>query len=433
MKSHVLRMVTVIFCLVVLAACGAAPTTPSTSSSKIVTELTNDVTVTYWHTLTDHHEEALLKLIDKFNATHDHIKVEAQARPLTDFQSQVSQAVRNGTGPNMINGYPNFAATFIENGQLVDFAPYLKDEKVGYPDMKERVNPGVFKEATQWGDKMYLIPSDQTGEVLFYNKTIYDKLGLQAPKTWEQLAENSRKITKETGKPAFGFDSLTDGALLLIMQNGGSVIDPKAKKSTINSDVSRKAFEQLLPLYKEGVYRLVGEDQFFSNPFGAQAVYSYIGSSAGIGFIEQAIGGAFELGIAPVPQVDGGVPYVNSWGGFGMAFNGTPEENLASYEFLSWALMTPDVAAELSSVVGAVPASLEAQQTPLFSDYAENTPVIKVLQESLKNVGYQPAVIGSNETREAVGRAAELILLGKSSIDDALAEAERTSNKALAG
>ncbi len=33
---------------------------------------------------------------------------------------------------------------------------------------------------------------------------------------------------------------------------------------------------------KSGDFRLVGEDVFFSGPFGSQAVASYIGSSAGV-------------------------------------------------------------------------------------------------------------------------------------------------------
>ena len=44
----------------------------------------------------------------------------------------------------------------------------------------------------------------------------------------------------------------------------------------------RKKLNWFADLVKSGDFRLVGEDVFFSGPFGSQAVASYIGSSAGV-------------------------------------------------------------------------------------------------------------------------------------------------------
>ncbi|NHN56855.1 extracellular solute-binding protein [Calidifontibacter sp. DB0510] len=415
-----------------LTACGAGPADETgDDGAELVTEVTEETTVTMWHTLTGHHQEALEAQIAQFNAEHENMRIEAQAQPLTDFDSKVQQAVRNGTGPNMISGYPNIASSYIDDGFLVDFTPYVEDEEIGIPDFEDKIMPGVYAEASQWDDRLYLFPQARTGEVLFYNKTMYDQLGLDVPQTWTELAENSRAITEETGKPAFGFDSVVDGVLLQVMQRGGSLVDPESMTSTINSDTTTAVFEDLQSLYEDGVYRLVGEDQYFSNPFGAEAVYSYIGSSAGFEFVADAVGDKFEVGVAPVPQ-EGGTPYVNSWGGFGMVFDTTPEENLVAYTYYKWLTMTPEVAAQSSIDYGSVPASLEAQQTPEFVQFMEENPVMGALAESLENVGYIPAVTGSETARSSLDRAAQQILLGESDIATALEAAETETNRAMA-
>ena len=401
------------------------------NGSDIVTELSEETTVTFWHTLSDHHEEHLQQMVAEFEAEHENMRIELQAQPLTDFDSKLLQAVRNGTGPNMTTGYPNTASQFIDADLLVNLTPYVEHGQIGIPEMKDSILEGVYEEATQWDGQMYIFPRARTGEVLFYNKTVYDELGLEVPTTWEELAENSRVITEAKGKPAFGFDSEVDGAILLLQQKGGDLFDVEKMVSGANSPEAHEVFEELRPLYEEGVYRLVGEDQYFSNPFGAEAIYSYIGSSAGFGFVEDAVDGSFEIGVAPVPQIDGGEPYVNSWGGFGMVFNGTPEENLVAYTFFKWAEMEPEVAAEASVAFGSVPIAHAARETEDFQNFLAEEPAMIALSESLENVGYLPAVRGSQVGREAFARATQSILVGSSDIDEALEIAESETNEAM--
>ncbi|MDN8622673.1 hypothetical protein Q0N61_07735 [Corynebacterium sanguinis] len=76
--------------------------------------------------------------------------------------------------------------------------------------------------------------------------------------------------------------------------------------------------------------------------------------------------------------------------------------------------------------------ALEAQQTPEFVQFMEENPVMGALAESLENVGYIPAVTGSETARSSLDRAAQQILLGESDIATALEAAETETNRAMA-
>ena len=58
---------------------------------------------------------------------------------------------------------------------------------------------------------------------------MFDNLGLEAPKTWDDVAANS-KIYEETGIVGFAIDSVADLGQMLLMQNGVEYIDSETKQ-----------------------------------------------------------------------------------------------------------------------------------------------------------------------------------------------------------
>lgn len=131
------------------------------------------------------------------------------------------------------------------------------------------VPAGQYSEITQWGDGIYVFPCTTAGEVLFYNKTMFDKYGLEAPKTWTELAECSKIIHEKEGIPGFGTDSLVDTYQCLIMQAGSGYIDEDGNYA-IDETIAKEKLNWFADLVKSGDFRLVGEDVFFSGRSAAR-------------------------------------------------------------------------------------------------------------------------------------------------------------------
>ncbi|MDR1794462.1 MAG: ABC transporter substrate-binding protein [Erysipelotrichaceae bacterium] len=415
------KLLLLIVSLLLLVSCGNSGSSSGSSGP---------VEVVIWHTLTEHHVENLQAIIDDFNAAHEgEIVVVAQAQPLENFDAKVIQAVRNGEGPDIIFSYPSLASEFVLDDLLVNLTPYIEDPDTGIPDFYDELTSGVVAEVSQWDGNIYLIPIIKTGEILFYNKTLFDELGLSEPKTWSDLEAAAKVISEHTGKPAFGFDSLTDGATAMIIQSGATYLDADTKTVGFNSAAAAAALQKYADGVQAGYFRLVGEDQYFSNPFGSEAVAMYIGSSAGVDFVLSAVDGKFEVGYAPLPQ-EGPVKYANSWGTSAIIFKSDAATEAAAFQFVKYFTST-EVNAKWAIGYGAITPYKSAQELDSFKEYVEAKPVIGVLVESLKNVGYVPSLPGSTEVRNELGKAAEQACGGLMDAQTALDQAKEAADSAL--
>lgn len=177
--------------------------------------------VTIWHTFTDAQQTALEKFAADFNASQSDYEVVVESQAYSGFLDSVYNAVANGVGPNMIINYASTAADYVKDGLVVDLSKYVFDDEIGMADIYNSLPDSIKAETVGFSDGgMYALPAVTTGPIFFINKTIYDELGLTAPTTWEELAENSKKIYEAKGIAGFAADSLTDMMQALMMQSG---------------------------------------------------------------------------------------------------------------------------------------------------------------------------------------------------------------------
>ena len=73
--------------------------------------------------------------------------------------------------------------SYVDAGQVDDLSGFLADN----PEVKDRYLPAVLKNGVIDG-KTYALPNNNVQPVvLYFNKDVFDKVGAQAPKTWDEL------------------------------------------------------------------------------------------------------------------------------------------------------------------------------------------------------------------------------------------------------
>lgn len=385
-----------------IAACSKE--TAQEEGNELLTELSEPVTITVWNTYTYHQQEAFQEMVDSFNASQDKVTVVYEPQAYQDYDSNLLLAVRNGTGPNITNRYPSSAAAYIEEDLLVNLTPYINDANVGIPDFKENLVGKVYEEITQWGeDSVYVFPVIITSEVLYYNKDLFNELGLEAPKTWEELAEVSKTIYEAKGIPGWGSDSETDTMIDRVIQLGSKFINADDHTVAVDEAKFTEALEWYLTGLKEGYFRLAGADYYHSGPFTQGNVASYIGSSAGSGYVLPYAD--FEVGVSLIPQ-SGSVKFAPAWGGGLVVMDKTPEENLASYLFLKYCL-SDEVLAKWAIEFGASPCTKSSIATATFQEEIKNNIVTAALVETADCINWVPSVAGADGVRDAFGKAVD--------------------------
>lgn len=422
------RTIAIVLSLCMLAALMAGCSSKKEEAPAAVAE---PLEIVMWHNFTDHHEAYLAEMCEKFNQTQDKYKLVSYSQPKSEYDAKIMQSVNAGTGPDIAFGYPSDASSYIAEDLVLNFTPYINDAENGMPEFRDNISAGLYQEITQWGnDAVYILPTVTTSHVFFYNKTLYNELGLSVPTTWEQVEENSRTIYEAKGIPGFGTDDQQKTYFCMLVQDGCNVINNETKTVEFDNEIGLKWLTWYSDCVKEGIFRLVGEDAYFSNPFGNGAVGSYIGTSAGIGFVKSAIGDKFELGVAPIPLGEE-ITYAPSFGSFFYAFKNENEAvNQGIYDFMKF-FISADNLPEWGVIFGGLPAYAWARDNETIDNLMAENLAIQALNEEIGHIGYVSSITGSKTVLNSVSMAIEAACTGVKTPEEALAQCVQESNAAL--
>jgi raffinose/stachyose/melibiose transport system substrate-binding protein len=170
------------------APAGTESGTPSGSSTASGPEPTGDVSV--WAGVTGDAVNAVFKQsATDFNAAHPGVKVELSQYNANDLKTKTQVALGAGQGPDIFNGYGGgILRAYVEAGHV---APLDAD----IPHLSDYFLPSALANVTFDG-KIYAIPMRGTQPVtFFYNKEIFDKVGLtKPPTTWTELLDAIDKL-----------------------------------------------------------------------------------------------------------------------------------------------------------------------------------------------------------------------------------------------
>lgn len=406
-----------------------SPAAQDEAGSSVDMEITGPVEVTIWHQYSDQYEVWFQEKADEFHELNPDITINLQYQPADQYEAKVMAAAKAKAMPSMVHSAAANMTSYINEGALVNLDDFIYDETVGYEDFDHRINAGLNEMYVPWDNQRFAMPLFLGGNVFFYNKTMFDELGLEPPKTWSEIEPIAAAVSEKIGKPGFGFQIMVDGFLEMLTQAGGEAINLEDRTIAFDSDISREKIAWYKDLMDKKIARLVGDDKHFTTPFANGDVGCYVALSGNWGYLVNAVGDKFELGAAPLPQ-EGTKPFVSlSEPVFAIAKT-NPQEELASWLFLKY-LISPEINAECGPVFGALPASNEALEEPVFQDFMETNPVVQAVYEQRDSYGYMPTVAGWYEIRKSLDKALEEIFLGIQDTDAALADAKKSAEAAL--
>lgn len=302
------------------------------SSEEIVTEITEPVEISFWHAMSGDLEKTLEKLTDKFMEANPNITVTLQNQSTyNDLQQKMTATLASPKDlPTLTQAYPHWMINAMQDELLVDLKPYIENETIGsenYNDMLEG-----FKTASEIDGKIYGMPFNKSTEVIWYNKTLFDELGLEVPKTFEEFAQVAKTITEKKGIAGAGFDALNNFYTTYLKNKG---VDFNSE-TDVTSAESVEAANYYLDGIKEGYFRIAGTDMYLSGPFANETLGMYVGSNAGESFVKQGVDGKFEIGVAPYPAES----VMQQGTDLYMFSNATAEQRTAAFEFLKFLTST---------------------------------------------------------------------------------------------
>lgn len=415
-----------LFLVLFLAACNN-----SSGANANGSDADGPAEVEFWHAMSGPHEEAIKKFADDFNSTHDDITIKpVNQGSYEDLQQKIMAAAKAGNLPDMAQATTNVIPEYIDNKFITSLNDFIEDPEVGLSEDELNDYIEVFRDSSTWDDTYYSLPFSKSTRVLFYNQTLLEENGLEAPKTWDELQEVAKTVTKD-GVVGMGFENSYEAEFQgILKQMGGTYMDEATGEPEFASKEGQEAMGMISGMIDEGIARTAGEDEYMSNPFGRGDVAMYIGSSAGIPHVGGAMEDGIEWSTASIPTLDGEAATTFA-GNDIVIFNQSEEaEQKAAWEFMKY-LTSPEVTSEWSMLSGYLPIRQSALDTEEYQKFLEENPAYKAGTEQFDAGFFIARVPGGDAVRNIVLEEMDYILQGMKTVEEGLTEAQERAKAEL--
>lgn len=415
-----------LFLVLFLAACNN-----SSGANANGSDADGPAEVEFWHAMSGPHEEAIKKFADDFNSTHDDITIKpVNQGSYEDLQQKIMAAAKAGNLPDMAQATTNVIPEYIDNKFITSLNDFIEDPEVGLSEDELNDYIEVFRDSSTWDDTYYSLPFSKSTRVLFYNQTLLEENGLEAPKTWDELQEVAKTVTKD-GVVGMGFENSYEAEFQgILKQMGGTYMDEATGEPEFASKEGQEAMGMISGMIDEGIARTAGEDEYMSNPFGRGDVAMYIGSSAGIPHVGGAMEDGIEWSTAPIPTLDGEAATTFA-GNDIVIFNQSEEtEQKAAWEFMKY-LTSPEVTSEWSMLSGYLPIRQSALDTEEYQKFLEENPAYTAGTEQFDAGFFIARVPGGDAVRNIVLEEMDYILQGMKTVEEGLTEAQERAKAEL--
>ncbi|HIP95720.1 MAG TPA: ABC transporter substrate-binding protein [Anaerolineae bacterium] len=387
--------------------------------------------IVFWHVSTKKHEEVLLEMIDEFNATNEWgIKVIPEyGGYYGDIYKKIMAALAAGEPPDLAVAYPNQAADYALNGDVVALDDYVASAKYGLTeaDLQDIFPAFLAGDRNPYYDnKLMSFPPNRSMEVMYYNKTLLEQAGYDhPPATWAEFEEMSKAVAALGGDVLGGYAYMGGASnfATFVWSRGGDII--KDGKAVFNGPKAVEAMTMIQRMFQEGTAYQPAEKYGDQTDVSSNKAAFAFGSTAGLKYWVSAFESNApdsEWGIA-VPPHDTSEPVVDLYGPSVCVFKTTPERQLAAWLFIKWFTDTEQTArwAKDSSYFP-VRASAAAEMT----DYFASKPLYAKAWSWVKYGRTEPNIPGWQEVRGIIGNAMTEIINGadvQATLDKAVEEA----------
>ncbi len=337
------------------------------------------VTLTLWHNYGGQLKETMDNMVDEFNDTVGAekgiiINVTSISGSAT-LHEKLTMAANGDPGapslPDITTAYPKTALILAQKGLLADL-----NEQFSLQELSAYI-PEFLEEGQLEGEHLYVFPTAKSTEVLFLNKTLFDRFAEDTGAKIEDLGtfegiirtaalyydwtDTQTPNIANDGKMFFMPDSLFNFTLIGYKQMGAEFI-----KNGVTNFTSSEYPRVWECYYKPAVFGQVAiHDGYATDLAKTGDIICSTGSTAGVSFFSPTVTYAdntsepIELDILPYPVFEGGKKAAIQRGAGMSVIKSSKEKEYAAAIFLKW-FTNPDNNLHFVSSTGYLPVTEEA-------------------------------------------------------------------------
>jgi sn-glycerol 3-phosphate transport system substrate-binding protein len=266
------------------------------------------IKIQFWNAMSGELGKTVQHVVDEFNASqaqYEVVSVNKGSYP--DTMMSAIAAFRAKNPPDIVQVFDVGTATLMSaKGAYVPVYELMAKE--GIPFSTGQFIEGAASYYSNAQGKLVSMPFNSSTPVLYYNKDLLAKAGVQPPKTWQEMGEVGQKLKAAgvkcgftTGWPdwvQFEQFSLWNGIPYATQDNGFKSY--KNVKLLVNGKPYVNHVADLVQWSKDGIFKYAGAASTNATPlFNSGECAMYMDSSASFAAVKA--GAKFPFGIAPMP------------------------------------------------------------------------------------------------------------------------------------
>jgi multiple sugar transport system substrate-binding protein len=391
--------------------------------------------ITLWYATHPLEETFAKEIVAEWNSSHD-VKVNAQPVPAGNSTEEVMLAAiaAKSTPDVLTNGAASAVPQYREGGALVNLSETFEDAE---SFLKERSGEEVLDQYRSDDGDLYQIPWKFNPVMLFYNKQMFKKAGLdpnKPPRTYSELLDAMGKL-KDSGitpiQPSIDqtwWQRLFDWYPLYLAAGDQLLLDEDATKPIFNNEAGREAMGFWREVYAKGYAPKATAEQ---DPFSQGKVALRLAGPWAMPEMEKA-GILKDVGVTtiPVPDDHAGDDVTTFADSKSIVMFQSSENKEASWEFIKFYL-SPENEAKFLKDTQEIPFRQNIVDL-VGKEYFDEHPLLHAFAEQVGHtldVDASPKLIDVFTIISQAYQSAAIY--GKQPVDRALAEAEDKVNRLL--
>lgn len=392
------------------------------------------VEIDFWYSLSGKNGEVIEKMVNRFNASQTEVKVKASYQgDYYENHAKVMAAIAAGNPPDVTMIEIASIPAFASSGALQDLTPYVRGENG--VDLNDFI-PGLLGNS-YWQGKFYALPFNRSTPLLYLNRDMLRKAGLnpEGPKTWDELRQFAKKLTKKDGKEQiWGFETPIDIWFYeaLVFQNGGEILSEDGKAVRFHTEEGIEPIRFWKAMIDEGIMKLPPGEKY--NAWEVTETDFVNGKAAMIFASTAALGGLlekapFDVGTAFLPAKERyGVP--TGGANLVMLAKSSEKEKEAAWKFMKWMTDTQQTIA-WSKQTGYMPVRVSAVESEEMKRFYRERPQFKVAVDQLQHAKPRPMSPGYKELQEVIMAELQRAVVGQATAEEAVRAAAEKAEKLL--
>ncbi|WP_147793949.1 MULTISPECIES: sugar ABC transporter substrate-binding protein [unclassified Cellulomonas] len=309
-------------------------------------------------------ETSLTDVVADFQADHPDVTVDlVNAGTGNDQYTALQNAIAAGSGVPDVAQIEYYAVPQFAIGEsLLDLTEY------GADDLDGTFSPGPWN-AVHQGDGIYNLPMDSGPMALFYNKAVFDRLGVAVPTTWDEYLAAARALHAADPSVYIASDTGDAGsATSMIWQAGGHPYTVDGTDVTIDftDEGTQKYTDLWQQMIDEGLLSDISgwTDEWYQGLGNGTLATLVVGAWMPANLESGVAQASGDWRVAPMPQWEAGDSVTAENGGSGLSIPAGTQNAELAYEFLQYATAGDGVQTRIDA--GAFPATVADLESDEF-------------------------------------------------------------------